>query len=136
MENNVFDQKLNEPQMQQLCNSINNAHERISELQNLHNDLNRYVRITVYSEIEKCKKQNCELQRQLQNTSESKYEYMFIDLLSDYLPSRRAPSTIRAWCKEGKIPYHKMGKVLFFYKDEIDNWLKNELCARQNHLTK
>ena len=34
------------------------------------------------------------------------------------------PNTIYRWAREDKIPHVRVGKKLFFYKGELDSWMK------------
>jgi excisionase family DNA binding protein len=37
--------------------------------------------------------------------------------------------TIYDWVYEKRIPYYKIGGILRFSSDEIDNWLKKKRCV-------
>lgn len=123
--------KLNSSQMQQKQQQqhdcIKDMQERISTLWKLHDDLNVYVRSTIYDELEKCKRQYAELRNQSLTTVESVNEYMNAFQLGHYIPSHPKPSTIRVWCCHDIIPHHKMNGKLVFVKSEIDEWLKSKL---------
>lgn len=47
-----------------------------------------------------------------------------LDELCQYLPDRPAKSTLYLKLSQGKIPGHKNGKKWFFYKNDVDEWLK------------
>lgn len=57
-----------------------------------------------------------------------------VDQLIEYLKPTHpkiSRSTIDKWVgktrsKIMKFPFHKKGRPLYFYKDEIDNWLKSK----------
>lgn len=49
--------------------------------------------------------------------------WLSLEDLIDYLPSKKAKSTIYGWCSKGYIPHHKCGKNVMFLQQEIDSWL-------------
>ena len=128
--NGLFNQQSKASIQQQLCDSIKNAHERITQLQGGHDRLYIYVHSVIYNELEKCKKQYAELRNHSLTTVESVNEYMNAFQLSHYIPSHPKPSTIRVWCCQDKIPHHKMNGKLVFEKSEIDEWLKCKLWEK------
>lgn len=60
-----------------------------------------------------------------QQSSPDKAEWFDLDELCLYLPDRPAKSTLYLKLSQGKIPGHKKGKKWFFYKNDIDEWLKD-----------
>lgn len=51
-------------------------------------------------------------------------EWLDVQMLAEFLPSKPAPSTVYGWVSKRKIPHHKKGKNLLFLKSEINQWLK------------
>ena len=39
------------------------------------------------------------------------------------------PQTVYRMVREGRIPHHKKGSRLFFYKSELNQWIKGQLKA-------
>lgn len=56
-------------------------------------------------------------------------KYFTVKELSEHLPEKPHPVTIRRWVHEGVIPAiesdRKQGKRIFFKINEINNWLEN-----------
>ena len=127
---NLWNQQINGSQLQQLCDCIKDMQERIATLWKLHDDLNVYVRSTIYDKLEKYQRQCGELRNQSLTTVESVNEYMNAFQLSHYIPSHPKTSTIRVWCCHDIIPHHKMNGKLVFVKPEIDEWLKSKLWEK------
>lgn len=50
-------------------------------------------------------------------------EYLDIDELREYLPSRPARQTVYGLVSAKKIPFHKFNGKLFFSRQEVDGWL-------------
>lgn len=50
-------------------------------------------------------------------------EYLDIDQLRDYLPSKPARQTVYGLVSAKKIPFHKFNGKLFFSRQEVDGWL-------------
>ena len=48
--------------------------------------------------------------------------FVGIQGLSEYLDVK--PKTVRSWVWMRKIPYHKLGRLVKFDLQEIENWLK------------
>lgn len=44
--------------------------------------------------------------------------------LVDYLPDINSRQTVYDWVYKDKVPWHKLGKRLYFNKQKIDNWNK------------
>jgi excisionase family DNA binding protein len=61
-------------------------------------------------------KRSIEEQRKINN-------WFDVENLCIYHPDKPKKQTVYKWVNKGSIPYHKTGKRLRFYKDEIDNWL-------------
>lgn len=51
-------------------------------------------------------------------------EWMGVEELRDYLPGHPARCTIYDWTRNNRIPHYKNGKLLYFYRTEIDAWLR------------
>lgn len=44
----------------------------------------------------------------------------------EYIPGHPAVQTIYGWTSNNIIPYHKVGKRIYFLKSELDKWLQKE----------
>jgi len=44
----------------------------------------------------------------------------------EYIPGHPAVQTIYGWTSNNLIPYHKVGKRIYFLKSELDKWLHKE----------
>lgn len=44
----------------------------------------------------------------------------------EYIPDHPAVQTIYGWTSNNLIPYHKVGKRIYFLKSELDKWLSKE----------
>jgi len=51
-------------------------------------------------------------------------EELTIEQLVEYLTDIKSKATVYGWKYRNAIPWHKPGKRLIFYKDEIDKWNK------------
>ena len=51
-------------------------------------------------------------------------EWLDIDGLCQYLPTRPAKQTVYTWVNEKIIPFYKNSKKLLFLRSEIDDWLR------------
>lgn len=67
--------------------------------------------------------QIAEIRANMGNTTSD--EWMTIDDLTNYLPDKPSNQTVYSWVGQKIIPYHKLGKRLYFLKSDIDLWLKN-----------
>lgn len=71
-----------------------------------------------------------ELDRKLGSLNDAsalkKDEWMGIQELCAYLPTRPATQTVYGWTSAHLIPFHKKGKRIMFLKSEIDKWLIGE----------
>ncbi len=52
-------------------------------------------------------------------------KWMNVAALIEYLPNHPAEQTVYGWTSARKIPFHKRGKSILFYKAEIDQWLSS-----------
>lgn len=52
-------------------------------------------------------------------------ERMDVTEAQKYIPGHPAVQTIYGWTSNGQIPYHKIGKRIYFVKSELDDWLSN-----------
>lgn len=123
----LWNQQLNGSQKQQLSDYIASMQAETKKLREDYNDLNTFVRYTIYYDLDSCKRKCAELRKQSLTTIESVNEYLSVYQLCHYIPSHPAASTVRTWCCQDKIPHHKMNGKLVFLKDEIDEWLKSKL---------
>lgn len=53
-----------------------------------------------------------------------------------YIPGHPAVQTIYGWTSNNLIPYHKVGKRIYFVKSELDAWLSKEQHKSQQDLLK
>lgn len=53
-----------------------------------------------------------------------------------YIPGHPAVQTIYGWTSNNMIPYHKVGKRIYFVKSELDAWLSKEQYKSQEDLRK
>ncbi len=122
----LWNQKFNGSQVQQLSTFITNMQEEIKQLRDDYNNLDSFVR-SIYYDLDRYKRKFAELRMQSLTTVESVNEYLSVYQLCHYIPSHPVASTVRTWCCQNKIPHHKMNGKLVFLKNEIDEWLKNKL---------
>ncbi len=52
-------------------------------------------------------------------------ERMDVAEAQKYIPGHPAVQTIYGWTSNGQIPYHKIGKRIYFVKSELDEWLSH-----------
>lgn len=52
-------------------------------------------------------------------------ERMDVTEAQKYIPGHPAVQTIYGWTSNGQIPYHKIGKRIYFVKSELDDWMSN-----------
>ena len=53
-----------------------------------------------------------------------------------YIPGHQAVQTIYGWTSNNMIPYHKVGKRIYFVKSELAAWLSKEQHKSQEDLRK
>ena len=53
-----------------------------------------------------------------------------------YIPGHPAVQTIYGWTSNNMIPYHKVGKRIYFVKSELDAWLSKKQYMSQDDLRK
>ena len=53
-----------------------------------------------------------------------------------YIPGHPAVQTIYGWTSNNMIPYHKVGKRIYFVKSELDAWLSKEQHKSKDDLRK
>ena len=63
-------------------------------------------------------------------------ERMDVTEAQKYIPSHPAVQTIYGWTSNNMIPYHKVGKRIYFLKSELDAWLSKEQHKSQEDLRK
>lgn len=51
-------------------------------------------------------------------------EWMDVEEIRDYLPGHPAKCTIYEWVRNDRIPHYRNGKLLYFYREEIREWLR------------
>lgn len=61
-------------------------------------------------------------------------ERMDITAAQKYIPSHPATQTIYGWTSNGQIPFHKIGKRIYFVKSELDEWLSHGLHKSDDNL--
>ena len=61
-------------------------------------------------------------------------EYLDIDQLRNYLPSKPARQTIYGLVSAKKIPFHKFNGKLFFSRQEVDGWLATKRQKTQSEI--
>lgn len=67
--------------------------------------------------------------------TESK-ERMDVNEAQQYIPGHPAIQTIYGWTSSGQIPYHKIGKRIYFVKSELDEWLSHDFHKSGDNLQK
>ena len=63
-------------------------------------------------------------------------ERMDVTEAQKYIPGHPAVQTIYGWTSNGQIPYHKIGKRIYFVKSELDEWLSHGQHKSDNDLRK
>ena len=53
-------------------------------------------------------------------------ERMDVTEAQKYIPGHPAVQTIYGWTSNNMIPYHKVGKRIYFLKSELDAWLSKD----------
>ena len=53
-------------------------------------------------------------------------ERMDVTEAQKYIPGHPAVQTIYGWTSNNMIPYHKVGKRIYFLKSELDAWLSKK----------
>jgi excisionase family DNA binding protein len=76
-----------------------------------------------------------ELQSALRDHRAPVDEWMNLDQLCAYLPSKPSKPTAYRWVSERTIPHHKKGKHLSFRKSEIDSWISEGRKATRQEIT-
>lgn len=61
-------------------------------------------------------------------------ERMDVAAAQKYIPSHPATQTIYGWTSNGQIPFHKIGKRIYFVKSELDEWLSHGLHKSVDNL--
>ena len=61
---------------------------------------------------------------------------MDVSEVQKYIPGHPAVQTIYGWTSNNMIPYHKVGKRIYFVKSELDAWLSKEQHKSQEDLRK
>ena len=63
-------------------------------------------------------------------------ERMDVTEAQKYIPGHPAVQTIYGWTSNGQIPYHKIGKRIYFVKSELDEWLSHSQHKSDDDLRK
>lgn len=63
-------------------------------------------------------------------------ERMDVTEAQRYIPGHPAIQTIYGWTSNGQIPYHKIGKRIYFVKSELDEWLSHGQRKSEDALNK
>lgn len=71
-----------------------------------------------------------------ENKKDDDNERMDVTEAQKYLPGHPAIQTIYGWTSNGQIPYHKIGKRIYFVKSELDKWLSHGLHKSDDTLSK
>lgn len=71
-----------------------------------------------------------------ENKKDDDNERMDVTEAQKYLPGHLAIQTIYGWTSNGQIPYHKIGKRIYFVKSELDKWLSHGLHKSADTLSK
>lgn len=70
------------------------------------------------------------------NNSKNDDQRMDVTEAQKYIPGHPAVQTIYGWTSNNLIPYHKVGKRIYFVKSELDAWLSKEQHKSQQDLLK
>lgn len=70
------------------------------------------------------------------NKKDDDNERMDVTEAQRYIPGHPAIQTIYGWTSNGQIPYHKIGKRIYFVKSELDKWLSHGLHKSDDTLSK
>ena len=68
------------------------------------------------------------------NSSKDEDQRMDVTEVQKYIPGHPAVQTIYGWTSNNLIPYHKVGKRIYFVKSELDAWLSQEQHKSQDDL--
>ena len=60
------------------------------------------------------------------NINKDEDRRMDVSEAQKYIPGHPAVQTIYGWTSNNLIPYHKVGKRIYFLKSELDAWLLKE----------
>lgn len=63
-------------------------------------------------------------------------ERMDVTEAQRYILGHPAIQTIYGWTSNGQIPYHKIGKRIYFVKSELDEWLSHGQRKSEDTLNK
>lgn len=63
-------------------------------------------------------------------------ERMDVATARKYIPGHPAIQTIYGWTSSGNIPYHKIGKRIYFIKSELDEWLSHNQYKSYDNMRK
>lgn len=68
------------------------------------------------------------------NINKDEDRRMDVSEAQKYIPGHPAVQTIYGWTSNNLIPYHKVGKRIYFLKSELDAWLLKEGHKSQDDL--
>ena len=68
------------------------------------------------------------------NINKDEDRRMDVSEAQKYIPGHPAVQTIYGWTSNNLIPYHKVGKRIYFIKSELDAWLLKEGHKSQDDL--
>ncbi len=68
------------------------------------------------------------------NINKDEDRRMDVSEAQKYIPGHPAVQTIYGWTSNNMIPYHKVGKRIYFVKSELDAWLLKEGHKSQDDL--
>jgi len=66
------------------------------------------------------------------SSSKNDDQRMDVTEAQQYIPGHPAVQTIYGWTSNNQIPYHKIGKRIFFVKSELDEWLKEQHQSQED----
>lgn len=69
---------------------------------------------------------NRKISESVGNNSKNDDQRMDVTEAQKYIPGHPAVQTIYGWTSNNMIPYHKIGKRIYFVKSELDAWLSKE----------
>lgn len=70
------------------------------------------------------------------NKKDDNNERMDVAEAQKYISGHPAVQTIYGWTSNGQIPYHKIGKRIYFVKSELDEWLSHGMHKSEADLQK
>lgn len=77
---------------------------------------------------------NRKISESVGNNNKNDDQRMDVTETQKYIPGHPAVQTIYGWTSNNMIPYHKIGKRIYFVKSELDAWLSKEQHKSQGDL--